>query len=144
MVGASDRIAHALAALALRPGMRVLEIGCGCGVAAREVPKVVGPRGIVLGLDRSANAIAQAARSSAEAFGAGSVAFRITAIEGFVLAPDEAPLDLAFALRVGALDGRHKAVGALALPRIKATLVSGGRLFVDIGDPLAELDLSHS
>jgi protein-L-isoaspartate O-methyltransferase len=139
MVGASDRIAHAVAALALRPGMRVLEIGCGPGVAARGVAKVVGPRGSFLGLDRSATAIAQATRSSAEALGAGSVAFRITAIEGFVHAPDEAPFDLAFALRVGAPDGRHPAVGALALPRIKAALVPGGRLFVDTGDPLAEL-----
>ncbi|MFP5480422.1 MAG: SAM-dependent methyltransferase [Alphaproteobacteria bacterium] len=136
----SDRIARAVAALPLRPGMRVLEIGCGPGVAARAVARIVGPSGFVLGIDRSAVAVAQAERGSAAEIAAGMLAFRTVAAEAFRL-EGEAPFDLAFALRVGALDGRHPAAGALALPRIAAALVPGGRLFVDTGDPLTEQPL---
>lgn len=137
----SDRIARAVAALPLRPGLRVLEIGCGPGVAARAVARIVGPSGFVLGIDRSATAIAQAIRGGAAGVGQGALVFRTVAAEDFVLDPGEVPFDLAFALRVGALDGRHPAAGALALPRIAAALVPGGRLFVDTGDPLTEQPL---
>ncbi|WP_103258891.1 methyltransferase domain-containing protein [Tabrizicola aquatica] len=140
----ADRIARAVAALPLWPGMRVLEIGCGPGVAAREVVQIVGPAGFVLGIYRSATAIAQAMRGSAAQIAAGTLAFRAVAAEEFVLLPGEAPFDLAFALRVGALDGRHPAAGALALPRIAAALVPGGRLYVDTGDPLTVLPLPQA
>ena len=47
----------------------------------------------------------------------------------------------AFAVRVGALDGRHPEAGQLALARIAAMLLPGGRLFVDGGRPLREVPL---
>lgn len=137
----SGRIAEAVAALPLRPGLRVLEIGCGPGAAAREVARIVGPAGFVLGIDRSAAAIAQAIRGSAGEIAAGIVDYRICSAEAFTLGPGEALFDLAFGLRVGALDGRHPAAGALALPRIASALVPGGRLFVDTGAPLALVPL---
>jgi hypothetical protein len=37
------------------------------------------------------------------------------------------PYDLAFAVRVGALDGRHPAVGHIALRQLQQALVKGGR-----------------
>lgn len=40
-------------------GIRVLEIGCGPGVAAREISKRIG-NGYILAIDRSAKAIQQA------------------------------------------------------------------------------------
>ena len=55
----SPRLAEIVEALPLRPGMRVLEIGCGSGVAARAVLERIGA-GQVLAIDRSAKAIAQA------------------------------------------------------------------------------------
>lgn len=62
----SNRIACFVDALPLAPGQRVLEIGCGPGVAAREVSRRVG-NGFVLAIDRSARAIESAAvRSKAE------------------------------------------------------------------------------
>jgi hypothetical protein len=63
------------------------------------------------------------------------------AAEEFELLPGEAPFDLAFAVRVGALDGRHPRAGEQARRRIAAALTPGGRLFIDGGDPLREIDL---
>jgi hypothetical protein len=63
------------------------------------------------------------------------------AIEDFLLEPGEPPYDLAFAVRVGALDGRFPEAGRTALARIAAALTPAGRLFIDGGDPLRELPL---
>ena len=123
--------------------MRVLEIGCGPGAAAREVARRVGT-GYVLGIDRSATAVRQALGASQRQIADGVLGFRCAAIEEFTLEPGEAPFDLAFAVRVGALDGRHPEAGARALASIRAALVPGGRLFVDGGDPLRELPLTGS
>ena len=49
--GLSPRLAAIVNALPLRPGMRVLEIGCGSGAAARAVVRRV-EGGIVLAIDR--------------------------------------------------------------------------------------------
>lgn len=69
---------------------------------------------------------------------------RCVSAEELELEPGEAPYDLCFAVRVGALDGRHPAAGEVALRRIAAVLVPGGRLFVDGGDPLREVPLPRS
>lgn len=136
----SSRLAGIVDALPLRPGMRVLEIGCGPGAAARAALQRVG-EGHVLAIDRSARAIAQAIAGSGPELASGQLEFRCVAVEDFVLARGERPYDLAFAVRVGALDGRHPAAGVAALGRLRQALVSGGRLFVDGGDPLKEIAL---
>ena len=136
----SPRLAEVVAALPLRPGMRVLEIGCGPGVAARAVLKRLG-KGNVLAIDRSAKAIAQAIAGSSPELATGKLEYRCVALEDFVLGKDERPYDLAFAIRVGALDGRHPAAGVAALGRLRRALVKGGRVFIDGGDPLREVPL---
>lgn len=134
----SPRMAAFVDALPLRPGMRVLEIGCGPGAAARAVLGRIGD-GRVLAIDRSAKAIAQATRSSAAEMASGRLQFRCVAIEDFVLQMGERPYDLAFAMRVGALDGRHPDAGRAALVRLRLALAADGRLLVDGGDPLREV-----
>jgi SAM-dependent methyltransferase len=129
-------------ALPLRPGMRVLEIGCGPGAAAREVARRIG-RGYVLAIDRSAAAISQARVASHAEMASGILGFRRVSIEDFTLGRDEAPFDLAFGVRVGALDGRHEDAGVLAKRRIAAALTRRGRLFIDGGDPLIEIPLDR-
>jgi SAM-dependent methyltransferase len=109
-------------------------------VALRLVAARIGD-GQVLGIDRSATALAQAERGCAAEIAAGRVRLRRSAIEDFVLEPGEARYDLAFGLRVGALDGRHPPAGEVALARIAAALCPGGRLFVDGGEPLREVML---
>lgn len=136
----SPRLAAIIEALPLRQGMRVLEIGCGPGVAARAVLRRIG-KGHVLAIDRSAKAIAQATSGSVAELATGRLEFRCIAVEDFVLAKGERPYDLAFAVRVGTLDGRHPAAGRTALGRLRQALVKDGRLFIDGGNPLQEVAL---
>ncbi len=139
--GLSPRLAAIVDALPLRPGMRVLEIGCGPGAAARAVARRIGD-GHVLAIDRSEKAVAQARAGSLDEIAAGRLSVRRAAAEEFELQAGEAPYDIAFAIRVGALDGRHPEAEEQALRRIAAALVPGGRLFVDGGNPLREIALA--
>jgi cyclopropane fatty-acyl-phospholipid synthase-like methyltransferase len=136
----SPRLLAIVEALPLRPGMRVLEIGCGPGAMAREIARRIGD-GHILAIDRSATAIAQAEKACAAEIAAGRLSLRQSGAEDIALLPGEAPFDLAVAIRVGALDGRHPMAGKAALPRIAAALVEGGQLFIDGGDPLRILPL---
>ncbi|EPO7744585.1 class I SAM-dependent methyltransferase [Pseudomonas aeruginosa] len=115
----SNRIASFIDALPLALGHRVLEIGCGPGVAAREVSRRVG-NGFVLAIDRSARAIESAVAGSRAEIATGHLQFRQVAIEDFALPPGEEPFDLAFAMRVGALDGRYPEIERRALERLRA------------------------
>jgi cyclopropane fatty-acyl-phospholipid synthase-like methyltransferase len=134
----SPRLAAILEALPLEPQMRVLEIGCGPGALARAMSDRVA---FVLGIDRSAKAVAQAMAGSVDALKTKRLDFRISAVEEFQLQPGEAPFDLAVAIRVGALDGRHPDIEAAAHAAIRAALKPGGRLFIDGGAPLREIEL---
>ena len=51
--------------LALRRGMRMLELGCGAGDDVRAFARRVGPEGRVVGIDASPSMVAEAARRSA-------------------------------------------------------------------------------
>ena len=137
----SARLLGVVDALPLRPGMRVLEIGGAPGAAAREVAQRVAPDGHVLVLDRSATGIDLTRRSCAAEIEAGLLSTLCASVEEFELDAAVAPFDLAFACRVGALDGRHPALYEAALKRLSAVLVAGGALFVDTGDPLRRIDL---
>ena len=119
----------------------MLEIGCGSGAAAREIARRSGD-GHVLAVDRSAKAIAQARAASRTQIVSGRLSFRQVAAEDFELKLGDAPFDIAIAVRVGALDGRHPEAGRRARQRIAVALTSNGRLFIDGGDPLREILLN--
>ena len=139
----SPRLAAIVDALPLRPGLRVLEIGCGPGAAARTVARRVG-NGHVLAIDRSSKAVEQARRGAEAEIAAGLLTVRQAAAEDLELESGEALYDIVFAVRVGVLDGRHPEAGKQALRRIAAALTPGGRLFIDGGDPLREVLLGDS
>jgi ubiquinone/menaquinone biosynthesis C-methylase UbiE len=134
----SARLAAVVDALPLTPEMRVLEIGCGPGVAAREIADRL-TIGHILATDRSATAIAQARAGSATQLARGRLSLRQVAAEDLELIEGEQPFDLAFAIRVGALDGRYPEVGERVLARLAKVLTPTGRLLIDGGDPLREL-----
>lgn len=136
----SARLAAIVDALPLRPCTRVLEIGCGPGAMAREIARRIGD-GHVLAIDRSAKAVQQARAASAAEIAAGRMSVRQAAIEDFELEPGEAPFDIAVAIRVGALDGRHPELQGRAHRNIARALAPHGRLFIDGGDPLREIAL---
>ena len=136
----SARLQEIVEALPLKEGLRVLEIGCGSGVAAREVAKRV-TGGKVLGIDRSSKAISQAKETSTAEIASGILAFHIGPIENFELPEKEEKYDLAFAVRVGALDGRHPEIEQLAIKQIRKALKKNGKLYIDGGNPLKLLPL---
>lgn len=127
----SKRLLDIIDALPLKEGMRVLEIGCGPGSAAREVNRRIGKSGYILAIDRSSKAIQQAIANSQAETALGKLDFQQVAIEQFELPQGHTPFDLVFAVRVGALDGRHPEVGKLAIQQIRKILKSGGHLFID-------------
>lgn len=135
MAGLSPRLGAMVDALPLARGLRVLEIGCGPGAMAREMARRI-EGGFVLGIDRSAKAIAQAEAGSAADIAAGKLAFRMVSAEDFTLEDGEAAFDIVVAIRVGALDGRYPAAGERARAALARALKPGGRVFVDGGDPL--------
>jgi SAM-dependent methyltransferase len=57
-----DLTTQVLRLAGLKPGMRVLDIGCGAGDVSFLAAKLVGPQGTVIGVDKSPEAIALAAR----------------------------------------------------------------------------------
>lgn len=130
MTALSLRLQSILERLPLAPSSRVLEVGCGPGALARAMAARLRD-GHVLGIDRSARAIARAVEASAEAIAAGRLSYRQVSAEDFELAAGEAPFDLIVAVRVGALDGRHPEAGARAWPRLVAALAPGGRIVID-------------
>jgi cyclopropane fatty-acyl-phospholipid synthase-like methyltransferase len=134
----SRRLQEIVDALPLRPDSRVLEIGCGPGAAARAVADRL-DAGHILAIDRSAAAIAQAEGAGADQIASGRLRVRRIGAEDFVLEPGENPYDLVFAVRVGALDGRHPHAGERVLGRIAAATTPDARLFIDGGQPLREI-----
>ncbi len=135
----SKRLEEVVDSLPLQEGLRILEIGCGTGSAAREIARRI-PGVYVLGIDRSAKAIRQSVAGSQPEISKGQVRFLEAAIEDFVL-KGEPLFDLAFAIRVGALDGRHRGVEEKAFTNIAKALKPAGRLFIDGGNPLREIDI---
>lgn len=132
----SPRLARIVDQLPLEHGMRVLEIGCGPGAAARAVARRIGD-GRVLGIDRSERAIA-AARAGAERWGLTRVlAFQCVAIEDLDLV-DAPPLRPR--LRRPGRQPRRAPPFPEAHRRIRAALAPAGRLLVG-GHDLVEVPL---
>lgn len=137
----SKRLLEIIDALPLVDGMRILEIGCGPGAAAREIAARL-RHGYVLGIDRSAKAIGQAISGSKDEIATGKLEFRQSPIGEFELSPGEEPYDLALAIRVGALDGRHPELQQRAFERLAAVLKKNGKLYMDGGRPLKVISVT--
>lgn len=80
----NDFTGHALRLAGLRPGMRVLDVGCGPGDVSFIAARLVGAEGAVLGVDAAPDVIALA-RSRAADQGLKTVRFEATAIDDIAL-----------------------------------------------------------
>jgi ubiquinone/menaquinone biosynthesis C-methylase UbiE len=94
----SERLRSIVASLAIQPNDRVLEIGCGHGVAATLVCERLDV-GFLTAVDRSAKMIEAASRRNAEHVAAGRAEFLVAALEDLDLG--ERRFDKVFAVRVG-------------------------------------------
>jgi SAM-dependent methyltransferase len=121
MAPAAERMVWAVETLGVRPDDRLLEIGCGHGVAVSLVcERLAG--GSVLGIDRSAKMIEMAARRNAAHVAAGRAAFQVAALHEADLG--DAQFDLVFAIHVPVLlrgDPRRE------LAIVRSHLAPGGR-----------------
>lgn len=75
-------------AAALRPGMRILDLGSGVGDVAFLAADIVGPSGQVLGLDRDPLALERARQRSGELGCSSWVSFQATKLEDFSTADE--------------------------------------------------------
>ena len=112
------------------PGMRVLDLGCGAGDVAMLAAEFVGPNGVVVGIDRNADALA-AARERARTDGYGNIHFHHGAVEDF---RDPAPFDLA----VGRLILIHQADPSAFVRSAASYVRPGGAVAFQEQSPLPE------
>jgi ubiquinone/menaquinone biosynthesis C-methylase UbiE len=118
---ASARLRRVVDQLGVGPGDRVLEIGCGHGVAATMVCETLGS-GTYTGVDRSAKMIAAATKRNEDAVTAGRADFIVGELESLDLG--DRRFDLVFAVRVGLFHRDPERAEALA----GQWLAPGGRL----------------
>jgi ubiquinone/menaquinone biosynthesis C-methylase UbiE len=105
----SERLRAIVDQLGIRPGTRVLEIGCGHGVAATMVCE---RGGRLTAVDRSAKMIEAAARRNAEHVAAGTAEFLVARLEDLDLG--DRRFDTIFAVRVGLFHREPERAYALA------------------------------
>jgi ubiquinone/menaquinone biosynthesis C-methylase UbiE len=124
----SERLRSIVASLEIQPNDRVLEIGCGHGVAATLVCERL-DGGFLTAVDRSAKMIEAASRRNAEHVAAGRAEFLVAALEDLDLG--ERRFDKVFAVRVGLF---HRDPGR-ARSLVKPWLAPGGEVRAFFDEP---------
>jgi ubiquinone/menaquinone biosynthesis C-methylase UbiE len=114
-----------LRAAALRPGKRVLDVGCGTGIVARLAAEAVGGEGSVTGLDVEPGMLA-VARSAAEGL---EIEWIEASAESIPL-PDETIDVVLCQMSLQFVPDRARAVAEM-----RRVLVPGGRLVLDVPGP---------
>ena len=114
----NDYTEHALRLAGLRPGMRVLDVGCGPGDLSFVAARLVGPTGTVLGVDAAPEMI-ELARARAAEQRLSAVYFKQAGIDAVTL--DE-PVDAV----VGRLILMHLPDPAATLRRLSTFVRPGG------------------
>lgn len=117
----SDRLRAVVDSLVLRPGDRVLEIGCGHGVAATMVCERL-DGGTYTGVDRSRAMVEAAERRTARFVDDGTADFVVAHLEELDLGHRR--FDVVFAVRVALFHREPDRAGRLVRP----WLAPGGRL----------------
>src|SRR3954447_20969478 len=115
--------------LEIRPGERVLEVGCGSGVVLRDVARRVAPSGLAVGLDSSPAVLSIARRLADEArLGEG---IELHEADARALPFGDAAFDVALAVTTLA----HIPQGRRAIPEMVRVVRPGGRVGILDRDP---------
>lgn len=109
----SERLRGVVGQLAIRPDDRVLEIGCGQGVAATMVCQLLST-GTLTAVDRSTKMVEAATRRNACYVASGKAEFLIASLEDMNLG--DRRFDLVFAVRVGLFHHDPERAHALLQP----------------------------
>ncbi len=124
----SERLRSVVEQLDIRPDDRVLEIGCGHGVAATLVCEHL-EAGHLTAVDRSAKMIQAATRRNAAYIEAGRAEFLVATLEDLDLG--DRRFDKIFAIRVGLFHRDPERARSIA----ERWLAPGGALFVFFDPP---------
>ncbi len=124
----SERLRSVVEQLDIRPDDRVLEIGCGHGVAATFVCERL-EEGHLTAVDRSAKMIQAATRRNAAYVEDGRAEFLVSALEDLNL--EDRRFDKVFAVRVGLFHRAPERARAI----VEIWLAPGGALFVFFDQP---------
>jgi ubiquinone/menaquinone biosynthesis C-methylase UbiE len=124
----NQRLQEVVEQLSIGPDDRVLEIGCGHGVAATMVCERL-QSGRLTAIDRSARMIEAAARRNATCIEAGKAEFLVMSLEEADLGNRR--FDLVFAVRVGLFHREPERAHALVQP----WLAPGGRVHAFFDPP---------
>ena len=124
----SERLRSVVAQLDVRPDDRVLEIGCGHGVAATLVCERL-RGGHLTAIDRSAKMIEAATRRNARYIEAGKAEFLVATLEDLDLG--ERRFDRIFAVRVGLFHRDPERARRIA----ERWLAPGGRVYAFFDEP---------
>jgi len=116
----------------LRPGMRVLDVGCGVGDVSLLAAEIVGPTGTVLGVDRSEEALWTARRRAIQD-GRRNVTFAKAGLNDVVVHP---PVDAV----IGRLVLMYQRDPLASLESLRANVKRGGLMIFHEGDLLAGLE----
>lgn len=127
-MAAPGRIERFIEAMGIGPGDRVLEIGCGHGVAATLVCRLL-DGGHYLAVDRSPKMIEAAAKRNADSVRAGHAGFLVGELESVDLGARR--FDKVFAMRVRLFEDEPERARAL----VDRWLAPGGQLFVEYDAP---------
>jgi ubiquinone/menaquinone biosynthesis C-methylase UbiE len=119
---ASERLRRVVEQMDIRPDDRVLEIGCGHGVAATLVCEKL-KEGHLTAIDRSKKMIEAAARRNAECIAAGNAEFIVGYIEDLDLG--DRRFDKIFAVRVALFHREPKRARTI----VEKWLAPGGKVF---------------
>jgi cyclopropane fatty-acyl-phospholipid synthase-like methyltransferase len=121
---AAERITWAVEKLEVEPGDRILEVGCGHGVAVSEVCERLGG-GTIVAIDRSPKMIEAALKRNAEQVAAGKASFQAVSLHEAELG--EGKFDKVFAIHVAAFV-RGQPERELGI--VRDLLADGGRLYL--------------
>lgn len=132
----SERLRTVVDQLAIRPHDRVLEIGCGQGVAATMVCQLLST-GTLTAIDRSTKMIEAATRRNARFVASGKAEFLIAALEDMNLG--DRRFDVVFAVRVGLFHRDPDRAHALVQP----WLAPGARVHAFFDAPVSRRSGPH-